>query len=164
MESWEHACDAARSLGVRVEKKDDHSKLLDKLFDLLVEPRLVDATFVVDFPVAMCPLAKTKEDDPSIAERFEVFIGGRELVNAYTELNDPAAQLQRFEEQMAHREAGDEEAHMMDRDYVRALEYGMPPTAGEGIGIDRLVMLFTDSASIREVILFPLLKREQPEE
>jgi len=162
LDSRDRARDAAHSLGVSV-GKDDHFKLLDKLFEHLVEPRLIEPTFVVDFPVAMCPLAKTRPDDPATAERFEVFIGGRELVNAYTELNDPVEQLRRFEEQMACREAGDEEAHMMDWDYIRALEYGMPPTAGEGVGVDRLVMLFTDSASIREVILFPLLKREQPE-
>ncbi len=164
MESPEHARKAAEALGITCGKGDDHVKLLDKLFEQAVEPRLIAPTFVMDFPVAMCPLAKTKEDDPSIAERFEVFIGGWELVNAYTELNDPIVQLQRFEEQAAHREAGDEEAHMMDRDYVRALEYGMPPTAGEGIGIDRLVMLFTDTPSIRGVILFPLLRREQAEQ
>jgi lysyl-tRNA synthetase class 2 len=139
----------------------DHYKLLDELFDERVEPKLDQPTFIVDYPVALSPLSKNKQDDPSLVERFELYVGGWELANAYTELNDPQEQAERFEGQMRLREQGDLEAQMMDTDYIRALEYGMPPTAGEGIGIDRLVMLFTDTANIREVILFPLLRPEK---
>ena len=145
---------------VAIEKKDQHVKILAKLFDHFVEPRLVQPIFITDYPIELSPLSKKKEDDPSLVERFELFIGRKEIANAYTELNDPIDQKQRFEQQVAERQAGDEEAHWMDRDFIRALEYGMPPTAGEGIGIDRLVMLLTDSPSIRDVILFPQLKKE----
>ncbi|MBI2081671.1 MAG: lysine--tRNA ligase, partial [candidate division NC10 bacterium] len=135
-------------------------KILGELFEAAVEPLLVQPTFILDFPVEVSPLAKQKEDDPRFVQRFELFVGGLEIANAYTELNDPAEQRRRFQEQLAARERGDEEAHAMDEDFVRALEYGMPPTAGEGIGVDRLVMLFSDAPSIREVILFPLLRPE----
>ena len=145
---------------VSIEKKDHHVKITAKLFDHFVEPKLAQPTFITDYPIELSPLSKKKEDDPSLVERFELFIGRKEIANAYTELNDPIDQKQRFEEQVAEREAGDDEAHWMDNDFIRALEYGMPPTAGEGIGIDRLVMLLTDSPSIRDVILFPQLKKE----
>ena len=145
---------------VVLEKKDSHDKILAKLFDHFVEPNLSQPTFVIDYPLALSPLSKKKEDDPGLVERFELFIGRKEIANAYTELNDPIDQKKRFETQVAERQAGDDEAHWMDNDFIRALEYGMPPTAGEGIGIDRLVMLFTDSPSIRDVILFPQLKKE----
>ena len=145
---------------VALEKKDHHVKILAKLFDHFVEPKLVQPIFITDYPIELSPLSKKKEDDPSLVERFELFIGRKEIANAYTELNDPIDQKQRFEQQVAERQAGDEEAHWMDHDFIRALEYGMPPTAGEGIGIDRLVMLLTDSPSIRDVILFPQLKKE----
>jgi lysyl-tRNA synthetase class 2 len=129
-------------------------------FETLVEPTLVQPTFVTDFPVELSPLAKKKRDDPLLVDRFELFIGRREMANAYSELNDPADQLARFREQAQLQARGDEEAHWLDEDYVRALEYGMPPAAGEGIGIDRLTMLFADQPSIREVILFPHMRPE----
>ncbi len=138
--------------------------LWKELFGHFVEPALVQPTFVVDFPVEVSPLARQKKDDPALVDRFELFIARMELANAYSELNDPIEQRRRFEAQLRERELGDEEAHQLDEDYVRALEYGLPPTAGEGIGIDRLVMLFADKPSIREVILFPLLRPETPED
>ena len=131
-----------------------------EVFEQLVEPRLVQPTFVVDFPIELSPLAKRKRDNPALVDRFELFIGQREIANAYSELNDPIDQLGRFREQAQLLARGDEEAHWLDEDYVRALEYGMPPAAGEGIGVDRLVMLFADQPSIREVILFPHLRPE----
>ena len=135
--------------------------LWKEIFDTLVEPTLVQPTFVVDFPIELSPLSKQKAGEPRLVDRFELYVCRREIANAYSELNDPIDQRRRFEEQAAERERGDEEAHWMDEDFVRALEYGLPPTAGEGIGIDRLAMLFTDSASIRDVILFPHLRPER---
>lgn len=145
---------------VVLSKKDNHGKVLGKLFDHFVEPYLVQPTFITDYPLELSPLSKKKEDDPSLVERFELFMARKEIANAYTELNDPIDQKQRFEDQVEQRASGDDEAHWMDHDFVRALEYGLPPTAGEGIGIDRLTMLFTNSRSIRDVILFPQLKKE----
>ena len=129
-------------------------------FETLVEPTLVQPTFITDFPIELSPLSKRKRDDPRLVDRFELFVGRRELANAYSELNDPIDQRERFLQQAAERQRGDDEAHWLDEDYVRALEYGMPPAAGEGIGVDRLVMLFANQPSIREVILFPLLRPE----
>jgi lysyl-tRNA synthetase class 2 len=150
---------AARGVAVTDGPAD---KLWKDVFDELVEPTLVQPTFVTDFPIELSPLAKRKRDNPKLVDRFEGYVGCRELVNAYSELNDPIDQLARFREQAALLARGDQEAHWLDEDYVRALEYGMPPTAGEGIGIDRLVMLFADQPSIREVILFPHLRPEAP--
>jgi lysyl-tRNA synthetase class 2 len=133
-------------------------KTIYNLFEAVVEPFLVQPTIIYDFPTAVSPLSKQKPDDPEWVERFEFFIGGFELGNAFSELNDPVEQHRRFEQQLAERGRGDDEAHQMDEDYVRALAYGLPPTGGEGIGIDRLTMVITGSRSIRDVILFPLMR------
>jgi lysyl-tRNA synthetase class 2 len=135
--------------------------LLD-IFERVVEQQLVEPTIIYDYPVEASPLSKSKPDEPDLAERFEIYGAGMEIGNAYTELNDPQEQRRRFEQQLKLRELGDEEAHQMDEDFLRALCYGMPPTAGEGIGIDRLTMILTNSRSIRDVILFPLLRPEEP--
>jgi len=152
---------AAKKLGVEVEKDAALVDILNEIFEETVEPKLVQPTFITDYPIEISPLARRKDSDPSLTDRFELYIGGREIANAFSELNDPLDQRQRFEAQVARREAGDVEAHHLDEDFLRALEYGMPPTAGEGIGIDRLVMLFTNQASIRDVILFPQLRPEK---
>jgi lysyl-tRNA synthetase class 2 len=143
---------------LRISKREPLGKIIYNLFEDLVEPNLIQPTIIYDYPTVVSPLSKQKPDDPDRVERFEIFAGGFELGNAFSELNDPVEQHKRFEQQLAERAHGDEEAHAMDEDYVRALAYGMPPTAGEGIGIDRLVMLLTGSKSIRDVILFPLMR------
>jgi len=148
-------------LHAHFEPSDGPGKLLATLFEAVAENHLIQPTIIYDYPAEVSPLSKTKSDDPSTVERFELYIAGMEIANAYSELNDPAEQRARFEEQLRARNLGDDEAHAMDSDYVRALSYGMPPTAGEGIGIDRLTMVLTDSQSIRDVILFPLLRPEQ---
>lgn len=148
----------ADQLGIPIQKKGRLGKVVTKLFDVLVEPKLIQPTFVTDYPVEVSPLSRRSDSRPDVTERFELFIAGREIANGFSELNDPEDQRGRFLQQVADRDAGDSEAHYMDDDYIEALEYGMPPTAGEGIGIDRLVMLLTDAASIREVILFPHMK------
>jgi lysyl-tRNA synthetase class 2 len=135
--------------------------LLTDLFEAIAEPELVQPTFVYQYPAAVTPLARRNAERPLFVDRFEAFVAGRELCNAFSELNDPDDQRARFEEQLRARAAGDEEAHVMDEDFVRALEHGMPPAAGEGIGIDRLVMLFTNAPSIRDVILFPHMRPER---
>ena len=148
----------ARKTGCDVKETDPLGKILMAVFDELVEKKLVQPTFVTHYPVAVSPLSRRSGADPDLVDRFELYISGREIANSFSELNDPADQRERFAAQLKEREAGDDEAHEMDEDYIRTLEYGMPPTAGEGIGIDRLIMLLTDSASIRDVILFPLLR------
>jgi lysyl-tRNA synthetase, class II len=148
----------AKRLGVEVPKGGGAGKVASAIFEALWEEHLVQPTFVHDFPTEVSPLSKQRADDPDTVERFELYIGGFEVANAFSELNDPVEQRRRFEEQLASRAAGDQEAHVMDEDYVRALEYGMPPAGGEGIGIDRLVMLLSNSLSIRDVILFPLMR------
>ena len=157
----ESAKELCKSLNVHVPDKTTLSTLINNLFEEFVEPNIVQPTFITDHPTAISPLAKRHSDNPDITERFEIFVAGRELGNAFSELNDPIDQKNRFEEQVKAKAAGDDEAHEMDNDYIRALEYGMPPTGGLGIGIDRLIMLLIDAASIRDVILFPQMKKER---
>ena len=158
LRSRDSAASIARQLHVEVTPSMGAGKLTAEIFEALCEGELVQPTFVYDFPTDVSPLSKQKPDDPDTVERFELYAGGFELANAFSELNDPVEQRRRFQEQIESRKAGDEEAHAMDEDYVRALEYGMPPAGGEGVGIDRLVMLLTNSQSIRDVILFPLMR------
>ena len=146
--------------GVTGASEEDYGHLLMRLFEAAVEDQLRQPTFILDYPVEVSPLAKQSPADPRFTERFELYIGGMEIANAFSELNDPDAQAERFHEQARARARGDDEAHLFDHDYVRALEHGMPPAGGEGIGVDRLTMLLTDSPSIRDVILFPLLRPE----
>jgi len=141
----------------QVEQMND-GKLIAELFESIAEEHLIQPTFITDFPTEVSPLSKQRKDDPNFVERFELYIGAMEIANAFSELNDPDEQDRRFRQQLGERDKGDDEAMQTDDDYVRALEYGMPPTAGEGVGIDRLVMLLTNSPSIRDVILFPLMR------
>ena len=154
----------ARCSGSRSPPATAPGKIATAIFEALCEDRLIQPTFVYDFPTEVSPLSKQKPDDPDTVERFELYIGGFEVANAFSELNDPAEQRRRFEEQLKDRARGDLEAHQMDEDYIRALEYGLPPTGGEGVGIDRLVMLLTNSPSIRDVILFPLMRRSETDD
>jgi lysyl-tRNA synthetase, class II len=144
--------------------KEPAGRAIADMFEAVAEEHLWQPTFIYDFPLAISPLSKNKRDEPDFVERFEVYVAGMELGNAFSELNDPEEQRRRFEQQLSERERGDDEAHQMDEDYIRALSYGMPPAAGEGIGIDRLTMMLTGSTSIRDVILFPLLRPEKREE
>ena len=148
----------ASSKSIKITKTKYLGKVISKLFDVLVEPKLIQPTFITGYPVEISPLSRKNEKDSELTDRFELFIAGHEIANGFSEINDPEDQKNRFLQQVEDREAGDEEAHFMDEDYIEALEYGMPPAAGEGIGIDRVAMLLTDSASIREVILFPHMK------
>ena len=156
----ESAAAIARRLGVKVEAGDGLGKIQTEIFEKTVEDKLFEPTFITEYPAEVSPLARRNDDNPFITDRFEFFVGGRELANGFSELNDPEDQAERFRQQVVDKDAGDEEAMHYDADYIRALEYGMAPTAGEGIGIDRLVMFFTDCSSIRDVILFPHMRRE----
>jgi lysyl-tRNA synthetase, class II len=147
--------------GVPIDSSAPYGNALVEVFEAVAEAQLIQPTFITGYPIEVSPLARKNDVNPAMVDRFELYIGGRELANAFSELNDPADQRERFLEQMAAREAGDDTANPIDDDYVRALEYGMPPAAGEGIGIDRLVMLLTNAASIRDVILFPLLRPQR---
>ena len=153
----------ASQVGVEVHAESGAGRITLELFETLCETELIQPTIVFDFPAEVSPLSKQRADDPETVERFELFVGGMEIANAFSELNDPAEQRRRFEAQLRAREGGDDEAHAMDEDYIRALEHGLPPTAGEGVGIDRLVMLLTNSPSIRDVILFPLMRPKRAE-
>ncbi|MDE0854892.1 MAG: lysine--tRNA ligase, partial [Nevskia sp.] len=150
----------AKGKGVQVGKDMGCGKLLTELFEKTVEGKLAQPTFITEYPTEVSPLARRNDADPEVTDRFEFFVGGREVANGFSELNDPDDQAARFKAQVAAKEAGDDEAMLYDADYIRALEYGLPPTGGVGIGIDRLVMFFTDSASIRDVLLFPQMRPE----
>jgi lysyl-tRNA synthetase class 2 len=154
------AKNTAKKLGIHIKDNWGLGKIQIKIFESTVEEKLIQPTFITEYPTEVSPLARRNDDNPFIADRFELFIGGREIANGFSELNDAEEQAQRFHDQVSEKEAGDDEAMHFDADYIRALEYGMPPTAGEGIGIDRLVMLFTDSPSIRDVLLFPYMRPE----
>ncbi len=156
----DNAKKTAESLGIHVKDNWGLGKIQIEIFEATVEEKLMQPTFITQYPTEVSPLARRNDDNPFITDRFELFIGGREIANGFSELNDSEDQKQRFLAQVAEKEAGDDEAMFYDSDYIRALEYGLPPTAGEGIGIDRLVMLFTDSPSIRDVLLFPQMKPE----
>jgi lysyl-tRNA synthetase class 2 len=156
--SEENIKNTASDLGVHLKDNWGLGKIQIEIFEATVEEKLIQPTFVTEYPTEVSPLARRNDQNSFITDRFELFIGGREIANGFSELNDPEDQAQRFKDQVSEKDAGDDEAMHYDADYIRALEYGMPPTAGEGIGIDRLVMLFTDSASIRDVLLFPHMR------
>jgi len=153
--------EAAKKLGIEVSSIEGRAKLIDEIFGAAVEPDLIQPTYVVDYPLILSPLAKKHRSKDGLVERFEAYVAGREICNAFSELNDPIDQRKRFEDQVKLKEAGDEEAHQIDEDFLRAIEYGMPPTAGLGVGIDRLVMLLTNQSSIRDVIFFPQMRPER---
>ncbi len=160
LDTLDNARAIAARLGIPLKDSYGLGKVQTEIFEKTVEPKLQDPTYITAYPTEVSPLARRNDDDPFVTDRFEFFVGGREIANGFSELNDAEDQAERFRKQVAEKEAGDDEAMHFDADYVRALEHGMPPTAGEGIGIDRLVMLFTDSASIRDVLLFPHMRAE----
>ena len=151
---------ASKKVGIEIGTIHSRAKFIDELFSETVEPELIQPTFVIDYPLELSPLAKKHRTKEGVVERFEGYVFGREICNAFSELNDPIDQRNRFEDQVKMREAGDDEAHQIDEDFIRALEYGMPPTAGLGVGIDRIVMLLTNQPSIRDVVFFPQMKPE----
>ncbi len=157
---YEKAKAAAEKLHIQVDSSWGHGKIISEIFEITAEEKLINPAFIIDYPKEISPLSKSKESNPELTDRFELFIAGMELSNGFNELNDPVDQEERFQKQVDSRNAGDEEACMMDEDYIRALEYGLPPTAGAGIGIDRLVMLLTNQVSIRDVLLFPYMRSE----
>jgi lysyl-tRNA synthetase class 2 len=161
LENLTQAAACARAMRIEIKDTDPLGKVIMAIFDEAVEASLVQPTFITHYPVEVSPLSRKNAVDSALTDRFELYICGKEIANAFSELNDPVDQRDRFMMQLRDREAGDEEAHEMDEDYIRTLEYAMPPTAGEGIGIDRLVMLLTDSASIRDVILFPHMRTKE---
>jgi len=152
--------ETAKKLGCDLEGINGKAKLIDEIFSIAIQPKLIEPSFVIDYPLELSPLAKKHRSLDGVVERFEGYVAGREICNAFSELNDPIEQKKRFDEQVRFKEQGDEEAHVIDNDFIRALEFGMPPTAGLGIGIDRLVMLLTNQTSIRDVIFFPQMKTE----
>ena len=162
--SEEQLREACSTLGIEIDETMGKGKLVDAIFGEKCEHKLINPTFVIDYPIEMSPLCKRHRDNPNLTERFELFVNGKELANAYSELNDPIDQLGRFQEQLRLSEKGDDEAMFIDMDFVRALEYGMPPTSGMGIGIDRLVMMMTDAQSIQDVLLFPQMKPEKKQQ
>src|SRR5690554_6390592 len=162
--SEEELRQAAQSMGITVDETMDKGKLIDAIFGEKCEGHYIQPTFITDYPKEMSPLTKEHRDNPSLTERFELMVNGKELANAYSELNDPIDQLDRFQEQLRLSEKGDDEAMFIDHDFVRALEYGMPPTSGMGIGIDRLTMFMTNQASIQEVLFFPQMRPEKKAE
>jgi lysyl-tRNA synthetase class 2 len=150
-----------KNLGIEVDASMGKGKLIDEIFGAKVEANLIQPTYITDYPIEMTPLAKKHRSKPGLVERFELFVNGKEIANAYSELNDPIDQRERFEEQLKLAARGDDEAMAMDEDFLRALEYGMPPTSGLGIGIDRLTMLLTDNSTIQEVLFFPQMRPEK---
>ena len=157
---YDKAKAVAEKLHIQVDSSWGHGRIISEIFEAVAEEKLINPTFIIDYPKEISPLSKSKESNPELTDRFELFIAGMELSNGFNELNDPVDQKERFQKQVDSRNAGDEEACMMDEDYIRALEYGLPPTAGAGMGIDRLVMLLTNQVSIRDVLLFPYMKSE----
>ena len=156
--TYEKAKQVAQNLKITIDASWGQGRLVSEIFETVAEEKLINPTFIIDYPKEISPLSKSKEDNPELTDRFELFVAGMELSNGFNELNDPIDQKERFQKQVDSRNAGDEEACMMDEDYIRALEYGLPPTAGAGMGIDRLVMLLTNKQSIRDVLLFPYMR------
>ena len=158
MRERNYLAEVCKARGIKVESSAGWGKLLTELFEATVEHQLIQPTFITHYPAEVSPLARVSDNDPELTDRFEFFVTGREIANGFSELNDAEDQAERFQAQVARKDSGDDEAMYFDADYIVALEHGLAPTAGEGIGIDRLVMLFTDAASIRDVLLFPHMR------